>query len=550
MRPSVTSARRIDLIIVCALAGVASLLVFPNLGKPALWQDEGQTAVVAQNVLRTGLPLASDGKNLVSIFPDHRDIRSGIYTWQPFAPVYAAAASMAIAGQNARAARVPFALAFVLLIVAGYRIILHWSHDRQAALATAVLMAGSVVLLLHARQSRYYLLAPLLNLLIVDSYLRLRVQPRLAVIVGLVAWSTLLINAFFPGAIVLALGLAIDCLVRNPGRQAWRHLLIAAAIVAILNLPMAIFLEIWSRSFGVQPGYSSFTVFSLYLLRYVLTINLYFFPVLLLLPAAFIALSQARMPRLQDNGLLVCSAIICLSQLVGFSLISDYPFTRYVIGTAPFLFYLGTISLQRITSRKALLLWPALILLIVTNWGGVLAALPARGLFSDVRWTTAGVDGQFLQQGQVGASYARGEIATILRERFGSPLMSYVKSIVHPPRGPVDGILEVLNTEAKPSDVVKISYEDLSLMFHTDLKIVSASDVGPAAPDWIIERYWSPLRVDPAFLQETMKSEYEERTLQIPDVQWNDQPDPIYHFYEELPGTAAPSLKLFKKIKR
>ena len=127
------SVDRIELTLACSLAAVASLLVFPNLGKQALWQDEGQTAVVAQNVLRTGLPSASDGKNLVSIFADRRDIRSGISIWQPFAPVYAAAASMAIAGQNAAAARFPFAVAFVVLIVATYRIVRRWSHDRASA---------------------------------------------------------------------------------------------------------------------------------------------------------------------------------------------------------------------------------------------------------------------------------------------------------------------------------------------------------------------------------------------------------------------------------
>ena len=542
------SVDRIELTMACALAAAASLLVFPNLGRPALWQDEGQTAVVARNVLRTGLPSASDGKNLVSIFSDHRDIRSGIYSWQPFAPVYAAAASMAIAGQTAAAARFPFAVAFVLLIVASYRIVLHWGKNRLAALVTAVLMAGSVVLLLHARQCRYYVLAPLLNLLIVHSYLLLRAKPRGSVIFGLVAGSTLLINSFFPGAIVLALGLAIDCLLRNPGKRTWRFLLIAAAIVAVLNLPMAIFLRIWSRPFGVQPGYSSLLVFSLYLLRYVLTINLYFFPFLLLIPASIVAVRQARTPHLQDGGLLVCSFIVCLSQLIGFSLISDYPFTRYMVGLAPFLFYLGTISLQRIASARPFLLAVLLILLILTNWGGVLLTIPARGLVRDVQWTKAGINGQFLEPGKVGISYARGEIATILREGFASPLLSYVKSLVHPPRGPVDRILEVLGREARSTDVVKISYEDLSLMFHTDLNVVSASTIGPAAPDWIIERYLSRLRVDPDYVKETMQFSYEERTLQIPDVQWNDQPDPIYHFYDELPSGIAPNLKLFKKI--
>jgi hypothetical protein len=47
-----------------------------------------------------------------------------------------------------------------------------------------------------------------------------------------------------------------------------------------------------------------------------------------------------------------------------------------------------------------------------------------------------------------------------------------------------------------------------------------------------------------------MKFQYEEKTLPIPDVQWNNQPDPIYHFFEELPSGIAPSLKVFKKLNR
>jgi hypothetical protein len=544
------SVDRTELTLACCLAAVASLLVFPNLGEQALWQDEGQTAVVAQNVLRTGLPSATDGKNLVSIFADHRDVRSGISIWQPFAPVYAAAAAMAIAGQNAAAARFPFAAAFVVLIVSSHRIVLRWSRDGQAALTTAVLMAGSVVLLLHARQCRYYLLAPLLNLLIVHSYLLLREKPRWSATIGLIVWSTLLINSFFPGAIVLALGLLIDGLLRNPGTWTWRHLLLASAVVAVVNLPMAVFLKVWSRSFGVQPGYSAVPVFGLYLLRYLLTINLYFFPILLVVPASIVAVRQARASVLEDNGLLVCSFVVCLSQIVGFSLISDYPFTRYLIGAAPFLFYLCAVSLKRIASGRSLLLWPMVILLMLTNWGGVLCALPARRLVEDVRWSKAGIDGQFLEPGRIGISYAQGEIATILREGFGSPLVSYVRSLLHTPRGPVDAILETLRREAKPSDVVKISYEDLPLMFHTDLNVVSASVIGPAAPDWIIERYLSHTQADPEFVKETTKFRYEEVTLPIPDVQWNNQPDPIYHFFDELPDGIAPSLKLFKKVKR
>jgi len=84
-------------------------------------------------------------------------------------------------------------------------------------------------------------------------------------------------------------------------------------------------------------------------------------------------------------------------------------------------------------------------------------------------------------------------------------------------------------------------------MFHTDLKIVSASTVGPAAPDWIIQRHLAKLRVDPDFVSETKRFQYAEKTLQVPDVEWNNQPDPIYHFYQELPAGIAPGLRMFKK---
>ena len=113
-------------IIVAGLMTIAALLVFWNLGKPAIWVDEGQTAVIAKNILVRGVPAASDGKNFVTIFPDHRDIRDGIYIWQGWLPTYLAAGSMAIWGQNAFGARFPFALGFVVFIGVFYAFLRKW----------------------------------------------------------------------------------------------------------------------------------------------------------------------------------------------------------------------------------------------------------------------------------------------------------------------------------------------------------------------------------------------------------------------------------------
>ena len=50
------------LLIVC----LSAVLCFCGLGRRTLWQDEGETAVLAQRVLEYGIPKAlSDGHNLV-----------------------------------------------------------------------------------------------------------------------------------------------------------------------------------------------------------------------------------------------------------------------------------------------------------------------------------------------------------------------------------------------------------------------------------------------------------------------------------------------------
>ena len=47
------------LLVVLALATVP---LFAHLGQPALWEDEGDTAVFARAIVRSGLPLAWDGQ--------------------------------------------------------------------------------------------------------------------------------------------------------------------------------------------------------------------------------------------------------------------------------------------------------------------------------------------------------------------------------------------------------------------------------------------------------------------------------------------------------
>jgi hypothetical protein len=105
-----------------------------------------------------------------------------------------------------------------------------------------------------------------------------------------------------------------------------------------------------------------------------------------------------------------------------------------------------------------------------------------------------------------------------------------------------------LNSHAKGADRVKIGYGDLPLMFHTRLTIVNASDIGPPALDWIIYRHFSPMTLNDEFVRELNNHHYEKVVLPFPDLQWNNQPDPLYHYYVNPQPELAPPIVLYRRL--
>ena len=537
-----------DRLILASLLGVAAILVLPGIGATSLWSDEAETALVARNILRTGVPSASDGKHLVTIFPDHSDVRDGIYYWQPWLQMYLAAASMAVFGATSFAARLPFCLAFIALVGVGYRVFRHWHPDRHVALLGAALLVVSIPLLLHARQCRYYLLIPLFSMLVVNAYLRLLSKPGPAQIAALTIWSTLLFNSLYPSLVILALGLGLDMLRRRPTFAAVKMLAIAAVATLLVNLPIAIYCRVWYRPFGSQPGYSSLEAFGAYLLRYVLTLNNYYFPLTLFVLACAWRWRDLVRFKAQKNQAAVTCAILCAVQLLVTAIVANYPFSRYLIGMTPFLLFLAALCVCVLSAGRRWVAWCLVAVVTVTNLLQVLplAALRQTGL-QDAEWTLAGVDGRYLSRGRIGINYARGEVKELINVSPGLPLTTYVQSAVSPPDGPVDWIVRHLKEHAAPTDRVKISYGDLPLMFHTDLKIISAQDVGPPGVEWVVFRHFNKPRVDAEFGAAMKQLEYLPFELPVPDVQWNNRPDPLYHHFTPPPKDLAPPVTLWKR---
>ena len=125
---SLRSRRFVVALPYAALFGLAFYLLFCNLDGRLLWGDEAETALLAKNVLRFGIPKTVDGVNHITELGNFRDENTGhIWTWTPWLQEYVTAASYLVLGETTWSSRAPFAaiawLSIVLLALVVYQFI-------------------------------------------------------------------------------------------------------------------------------------------------------------------------------------------------------------------------------------------------------------------------------------------------------------------------------------------------------------------------------------------------------------------------------------------
>src|SRR3989440_6047200 len=156
------------------LAALALTLLVANLGSGYFWEDEGDTAVLASNILKFGVPKAWDGVTFVDSDFGARENDQLVMVSSPWVQYYITAASFLVFGQNTFAARFPFALAGWMSILLAYFIVWNVTANRRSAFSAAVLLVFSVQFLLYSRQSRYYALGMLFTCLLIWIFFRMR----------------------------------------------------------------------------------------------------------------------------------------------------------------------------------------------------------------------------------------------------------------------------------------------------------------------------------------------------------------------------------------
>src|SRR6202140_5385094 len=119
---------------------IGAVFIFTNLGSDYLWEDEGDTAALASNILKFGVPKAWDGAAFLDSDHGARLNRDLVMVTHPWVQYYLTAASFLVFGQNTFAARFPFAVAGWMSILFVYLFVWQVTGNRWAAFSAAVLL--------------------------------------------------------------------------------------------------------------------------------------------------------------------------------------------------------------------------------------------------------------------------------------------------------------------------------------------------------------------------------------------------------------------------
>ncbi len=489
-----------------ALFIVASFLLLYNLDNQYFWQDEAETACLARNIVKFGVPAASDGRNLVVLdFYDRpEDYFPGkLWKGQPWLAMYMAATSFRIFGENTFAGRLPFAVLGIFTIFLTYLLARRLFRDRAVANITALLLTLSVPFILHCRQCRYF--SPGIFLTVLSAYLYLDyLRKRSFSALLLLASLFLLVNTSVGYYLSVATAITAHLYFHDRKNFFCRRNLIVLSVI-FLYAASALYLFNISRRVA-KPGLKWISPNIRY---YVRSINRYIFPwrSFLILYACYAAIKRRFVFEIgtrDRKALLIILAFI--ASVFPYIIFADFNSLRYVIHVAPFFYMLEAYIFYRIIreSRQA----------------AVLIILPIA-LFTNLL-----------------------SISLPVESYFGN----YLYEITHDYDGPVEGIVKFLNKNAKPDDTVKIMYGDNACIFYTGLKVDNRQPFEDGQyPEWIIpRRAWNDSRFYASDYYKEIEKRYEKIAIPYPDIRWENRPDDMgYHKYRT--DTSSPGVTIYKR---
>ncbi|MGA3114624.1 MAG: glycosyltransferase [Syntrophobacteraceae bacterium] len=503
--------------VLVAILIIAAFLLLYRLDHRPFWQDEAETACLARNVLKYGIPIGFDGVNLVSQ-EEGREYRTDyVWRWSPWAQIYVAAAAFKVGGLGTTAGRFPFALIGLVSIWLVYFLVMRRFDDIGWARLSALFLTFMVPFLLFSRQCRYYSLGGFLTLVFIFAF-RGKWQSRLGPAAALVACMVLLFYTNYLLLFSFAASFAVSALLLyREELPVWRIVWMVIAAAALI-IPGLGFYQL-----GQQSGLMDLTLYPYQFGRYLEEVCRYVVP--LPLGVALLwrwrrLLDAKRHPDSPAEKFVIFLSIIIFVSITILALVPQYSF-RYLVHLLPLCaIILAWITLQVWQFSRFSAVFLAL-LLICTNW---LHVIPMDLL---------GMERPPLNDFN-------------MLSTPNIPLRLFLLEINSDEQDSDQGIANFLNAHAQPGDTVMTTYGDLPLQFYTSCRVLGSlqGKVPELArlPDWVIVRH-HPGRNRDALLFDSeeyvrwrlrLDEGYKAVALPCLDERYGNIPNPHVHWFLPL----------------
>ncbi|MCK9376074.1 MAG: glycosyltransferase family 39 protein [Syntrophobacterales bacterium] len=511
--------RRFPLVLpIAIILALAAFLLLFHLDQRPFWQDEAETACLARNVLKYGVPRAYDGVNFISQEQGQEFDQNYLWRWSPWLQIYATAGAFRIMGPTTFAGRLPFTLFGLACIFLVYRIVSKNFGNHTWGSLAALLLCFSVVFLLSARQARYYSMGAFLTLLSLHAFMedwQSRLWPALLLClsVGLLFYTNyLLFISFLAPALLAAIWLYSD---KIPLKRTAKVIFATAFII----LPGLFLFRIQEQSKIIHPVLIPVNLENYFsgLFQFMLPLPIIFY---LVWRWRRILWTRSSLPQDPAERFTLFLTVIVMGNIIFLSPVPQCEH-RYLLHLYPLCaIILGWVILQawRFQKFSAILLG---FLLLFTNWLNLIPMdwlyITNRPLLSDRHMLT----------------YPNFPLKLFLTElRFSYPDV-------------IGNLIGFFKTHAQPGETILITYGDLPLQFYTNNRVIGGLQGNiaiPSSPDWVVPRWetrWN--RVYHLNYSEIISraklssnSEYYPLVLSFEDEAFGNIPDPYEHRFIPL----------------
>ena len=437
------------------IAVIGAAFIFTNLGAGYLWADEGDTAVLASNILKFGVPKAWDGVTFIDSDFGARENDQLVMVSSPWVQYYVTAASFFVFGQNTFAARFPFALAGWMSILLAYFIVWKVTANRRAAFSAAVLLVFSVQFLLYSRQSRYYALSMFFTCLLLWIFFQMKSLREC----GLFALLAILLFHIHPIGIVPVGVLAVFTLLLRRFQPQRRWVWLALPAIIAFTIPWFFLARTgYTENAALVPSIRDFFA---RLVQYLIECASVA-PLVGLMALLVALLIQCRRKirflssREQDFLIVIFAVILCYAFTMAVTQRTAALWVtgiRYTSAIVPLVAMATGILIAKIAHEKASVWMSILLVLVFTNLGQITPWI----LWADKNPNP---------ENKTVAVHVPQRIVDGL---FATGALLFVRDLFQSNPGTVTAACEFLRKNAAPGEVVVTNYESEPLYFHTRL---------------------------------------------------------------------------------